>query len=233
MIRGIFVLFLLAGLWGCANRTTNNTTTSDTPVTVPAPTPVSLEDTHDGLSKAVFASGCFWCTEAVFERVAGVKDVVSGYAGGSATDATYKKVAAGLTDHAEAVIVKYDPQVISYSTLVEVFFASHDPTQVNRQGPDVGRQYRSEIFYATDEEREIAQRYKSELDGSGKYSRPIATNLSKLETFYPAEDYHQNYYELNPNQSYVYNVSRPKVEKFMKEYPQLLKPKYRKQVEKG
>ncbi|HNP19513.1 MAG TPA: peptide-methionine (S)-S-oxide reductase MsrA [Fulvivirga sp.] len=180
------------------------------------------------LDTAYFASGCFWCTEAVFERVNGVVDVISGYAGGTKKNPTYQEVGAGLTNYAEAVRIAYDPKVVSYKMLVEMFFASHDPTQLNRQGPDIGKQYRSEIYYRTEEEKSLAIARKEYLDKSGKYDSKIETKITAFTTFYPAEDYHQNYYELHPNQSYVYAVSRPKVEKFVKEYHDYLKPEYKK-----
>lgn len=180
-----------------------------------------------GADTAIFASGCFWCTEAVFERVKGVEDVVSGYSGGPEKNPTYSEVSAGRTEHAEAVRVIYDPEVVSYHELVEMFFASHDPTQLNRQGPDVGKQYRSAIFYRNNEEKQTAEEVMKELDASGKYKRPIVTEITPFTAFYEAEDYHQNYYELHPDQPYVSSVSRPKVEKFMKEYKHKLKEKYK------
>lgn len=179
------------------------------------------------LDTAFFASGCFWCTEAVFERIKGVENVISGYSGGTKLNPTYEEVSAGLTDYAEAVRVVYDPQVVSYQELVEMFFASHDPTQLNRQGPDVGKQYRSAIFYRNGSERETAEQVMQKLNGSGKYNKPIVTEITKFTSFYEAEDYHQNYYELHPNQPYVASVSRPKVEKFMKEYRHKLKDRYK------
>ncbi len=175
---------------------------------------------------AYFASGCFWCTEAVFERVNGVSEVVSGYAGGKRANPTYTQVSMGLTSHAEAVRIVYDPEVVSYELLVEFFYASHDPTQLNRQGPDVGKQYRSEIFYNTEEEREAAEKRRDYLNKSGKYDTEIVTKITAFTNFYDAEDYHQDYYKNHPNQPYVYSVSRPKVEKFVKEYKQYLKPEY-------
>lgn len=181
------------------------------------------------LDTAYFASGCFWCTEAVFERVKGVKEVVSGYAGGSKPNPTYEEVAAGQTDYAESVRVRYDPEVISYRQLVKVFFGSHDPTQLNRQGPDVGKQYRSAIFYRTDRELAIAREVKEQLEASGKYEEgEIVTRFTKYDRFYEAEDYHQDYYAHHPENPYIQNVSRPKVEKFMKEFKHLLKEEYQK-----
>ena len=181
------------------------------------------------LDTAYFASGCFWCTEAVYERVEGVVDVVSGYAGGTKPNPTYQQVSYGLTNYAEAVRVVYNPEVVSYKLLIEFFYASHDPTQLNRQGPDVGKQYRSEVFYQTEEEKELATDRKDYLDKSGKYASKIVTRITAFTNFYDAEDYHQDYYEIHPNQPYVYSVSRPKVEKFVKEYQKYLKPKYQNQ----
>ncbi|UII33798.1 peptide-methionine (S)-S-oxide reductase MsrA [Fulvivirga ulvae] len=179
------------------------------------------------LDTAIFASGCFWCTEAVFERVKGVEDVVSGYSGGTTSNPTYEEVGAGRTDYAESVRVLFDPEVVTYEELVEMFFASHDPTQLNRQGPDIGKQYRSAIFYRTAEQQKTAKKVIGKLEGSGKYDKPIVTEITRFSSFYEAEDYHQNYYELHPNQPYVASVSRPKVEKFMKEYKHKLKDQYK------
>ena len=188
--------------------------------------PVLTSEVKARLDTVYFASGCFWCTEAVFERVKGVKDVVSGYSGGSSKNPTYKQVSAGLTDHAEAVSVAYDPEVVSYEDLVYMFFGSHDPTQLNRQGPDVGKQYRSAIFYTSEEEKATAVAVMKDLNKK-KYNGEIVTEITEFSGFYPAEDYHQNYYELNPNQSYIVSVSKPKVEKFMKEFKDQLKEEYK------
>lgn len=179
------------------------------------------------LDTAYFASGCFWCTEAVYERVQGVYDVVSGYSGGKEKNPTYRQVSAGITSHAEAVRVLYDPDEVSYTTLVEVFFGSHDPTTLNRQGPDVGPQYRSAIFYSNDQEKQVAVTIKDKLDKAGKFSNPIVTEITAFSFFYVAEDYHQNYYELHPNQPYIVSVSRPKVEKFKKAFKNKLKEAYK------
>lgn len=187
----------------------------------------TIEQLPQTLDTAYFASGCFWCTEAVFERVKGVYDVVSGYSGGTKLNPTYSEVSAGRTNYAEAVRIAFNPTIVSYQDLVNMFYASHDPTQVNGQGPDIGKQYRSAIFYLTASEEEIALSTKKKLDESGKYSKPIATEITAFTTFYPAEDYHQDYYELHPNQPYVVSVSRPKVEKFEKEFKKWLKEKYK------
>jgi peptide-methionine (S)-S-oxide reductase len=187
-----------------------------------------IEAGYAGLERAVFAGGCFWCVEAVFERVQGVQEAISGYAGGNEPNPDYRKVASGSTSYAEAVIVYYDAGQVSYEQLLTAFFAGHDPTQLNRQGPDVGRQYRSAIFYQNETEKAAAEAFIQQLEASGQFRQPIVTVLDPLGDFYVAEGYHQDYYELNPNQSYVRSVSRPKVEKFMKAHPELLKPQYRK-----
>jgi peptide-methionine (S)-S-oxide reductase len=188
----------------------------------------AIEEDYEGLSRAVFAGGCFWCIEAVFERVEGVEEAISGYAGGTQPNPTYKSTSYGKSDHAEAVIVFYDPQVVTYKSLLTAFFAGHDPTQLNRQGPDVGRQYRSGIYFQNAAEQKQAQAYIEELERSGNFNRVIVTEIKPLGDFYVAEGYHQDYYEFNPNQPYVRSVSRPKVQKFMKAHPELLKEEYKK-----
>ncbi|WP_411031472.1 peptide-methionine (S)-S-oxide reductase MsrA [Spongiimicrobium sp. 3-5] len=172
---------------------------------------------------AYFASGCFWCVEAIFESVKGVKEVVSGYAGGSEENPTYEKVARGLTTHAEAVEVYYDPKVISFTELVQVFFGSHDPTSLNRQGPDRGPQYRSIAFYKNDEEKKIIENYKRALNDKNVYDRPIVTEVVAFSKFYKAEDYHQDYERNNPNNGYIRNVSVPRLNRFKKNFPDYLK----------
>ena len=174
-------------------------------------------------TKAVFASGCFWCVEAVFESVEGVEEAISGYAGGSAAQANYNDVSAGITDHAEAVEVYYDPTVVSYETLLIVFFGSQDPTTLNQQGPDRGRQYRSTIFYKDDIEKTAAQAYISKLEKDEVFNKPITTTLEPLTKFYAAEEYHQNFEARNPNQGYVRAVSVPRLNRFKNKYPELLK----------
>lgn len=172
----------------------------------------------------VLAGGCFWCTEAVFEQLDGVTTVISGYAGGQADTANYQAVSAGRTDHAEVIQISYDPSQISYGQLLRVFFSvAHDPTQVNRQGPDVGKQYRSAIFYADEDQKRIAEAYIKQLDDSGLFDKPIATTLEKLYQFHPAEQYHQDYVKLNPNQGYVVVNALPKLDKIRKQFPDLLK----------
>ncbi|WP_046745309.1 peptide-methionine (S)-S-oxide reductase MsrA [Kordia zhangzhouensis] len=172
---------------------------------------------------AYFASGCFWCVEAIFESVKGVKEVVSGYAGGKAETANYQMVSAGKTNHAEAVKVYYDSKVVSYETLVKVFFGSHDPTTLNRQGPDYGRQYRSAIFYKNSHEKKVIDQYISQLQKDQVFNGRITTEVTPYTAFYDAEEYHQDYEANNPNNPYIRNVSIPRLKRFQKKFPELLK----------
>ncbi|WP_461077771.1 peptide-methionine (S)-S-oxide reductase MsrA [Spirosoma flavus] len=176
------------------------------------------------LEKATFGTGCFWCTEAVYESLDGVASAVSGYEGGQKVDPTYKEVCTGTTGHAECVEVTYDPSKITYAELLEAFFRSHDPTTLNRQGNDVGTQYRSVIFYHNDEQKQLAETAKAELNKSGAYSNSIVTQIAPATTFYEAEDYHQNYFANNPNQGYCAFVVAPKLDKFRKVFKEKLKP---------
>ena len=176
-----------------------------------------------GMDTATFAGGCFWCVEASFEQIAGVAEGVSGYAGGDKNNANYKLVSAGKTKHAETVQVYYDPEVISYESLLDIFFTAHDPTQVNRQGPDVGYQYRSVIFYHRADQRTLAEGKIQEI--KSQYDDPIATVIHPYEAFYPAEDYHQDYAKKHPFDPYILNVSRPKIDKVKKKFEELLKEK--------
>lgn len=173
---------------------------------------------------ATFGNGCFWCTEAIFQVLEGVEKVVSGYAGGHVEDPTYEQVCSGTTGHAEVLQITYDPDKTSYDELLEVFWKTHDPTTLNRQGNDIGTQYRSIIFYHTEEQQKRAEKYKQELDASVAFSGPIVTTIEPLPKFYPAEDYHQNYYKRNESQSYCSFAVRPKVEKFRKVFKDKLKP---------
>lgn len=175
------------------------------------------------LEKATFGTGCFWCTEALYESLDGVIDAVSGYEGGQKPNPTYKEVCTGTTGHAECVEVTYDPAKITYAELLEAFFRSHDPTTLNRQGADVGTQYRSVIFYHNDEQKRLAETAKAELDKSGAYSNPIVTEISPASTFYEAEAYHQSYFANNPNQGYCAFVIAPKLDKFKKVFKEKLK----------
>ncbi len=173
---------------------------------------------------AYFASGCFWCVEAIFESVKGVKEVVSGYSGGTEENPTYEQVGGGMTHHAEAVEVYYDPKEISFTALVQVFFGSHDPTTLNRQGPDRGPQYRSIAFYKNDSEKKIIENYIAALKEQKVYGEDaITTEVTKFEKFYDAEDYHQDYERKHPNNPYITNVSIPRLNRFKKIFPGYLK----------
>ncbi len=172
---------------------------------------------------ATFGSGCFWCTEAIFEKLKGVESVVSGYSGGKTDNPTYKEVCSGETGHAEVTQITYDPSIISFTELLEVFWKTHDPTTLNRQGNDVGTQYRSVIFYHNEEQKKLAEEYKKKLEEAKIYANPIVTEITKFEKFYPAENYHQDYYEQNKSQPYCSFVIKPKVEKFKKVFEDKLK----------
>ncbi len=175
------------------------------------------------MEKATFGGGCFWCVEAVFERMKGVKSVESGYAGGHVENPTYQQVTTGKTGHAEVAQIEYDPDEIGYEELLEIFFKTHDPTTLNRQGNDVGTQYRSIILYHNEEQKDVAEKVKARLEESGEYKQPIVTEIKPLGTFYEAEDYHQDYYKNNPNQAYCRIVIAPKLEKAEKKFSLKLK----------
>jgi len=177
----------------------------------------------DAPATAIFAGGCFWCTEAAFEQLDGVLDVTSGYIGGSAETANYRAVCNGNTGHAEAIRISYDPAKISYEQLLAVFFDAHDPTQLNRQGNDVGTQYRSAIYCADDAQKQVAQAKIDQLNAAKAFPRPIVTTLEPLSTFYPAEDYHQDYARLNPDQPYIQAVSMPKACKVREKHAGLMR----------
>lgn len=175
------------------------------------------------LKKAYFAGGCFWCVEAIYESIEGVHEVFSGYSGGETKNPNYNQIGTGKTGHAETVEILYDPKIVSFGTLVKVFFGSHDPTTFFRQGPDRGSQYRSIAFYTNINERKIIQQYVVLLVEKEIFSNKIVTEVKALEKFYYAEEYHQNFERLNPNNPYVKNVSIPRLRKFKKAYPELLK----------
>ena len=178
-----------------------------------------------GEATAVFAGGCFWGVDAVYKHLKGVKKVVSGYSGGNGATANYMMVGTGTTGHAEAVQVIYDPSQIAYTDLLKVFFSvAHDPTQLNRQGPDVGPQYRSAIFYADPQQKELAERYIAQLEAAKSFGKPIVTKVAALDKFYPAEDYHQNYLALHPNQPYIVYHDLPKLEALKKQFPAWYRP---------
>ena len=201
--------FVLAFLMACSNPGT-------------AQQPKTAEQL-EGYSRAYFASGCFWCVEAIFQSVKGVEEAISGYSGGLIKDPSYRLVSSGQTRHAEAVEVYYDPKVVSYETLVKVFFGSHDPTTLNRQGPDRVPQYRSVIYYLNADEKAIAEKAIADLTASKVWPDPIVTEVVPFEIFYKAEDYHQEYEALHPDQPYVRSVSIPRLNRFKAKFPELLK----------
>ncbi len=189
--------------------------------------PIMMNNTEQAnssnIDSAVFAAGCFWCVEVQFLQLNGVEKIISGYMGGTKENPTYTEVCTGNTGHAEVVKILYNPKEISYEELLAAFFWSHDPTQLNRQGNDIGTQYRSEIFYNTSEEQEKAKFYIQKLNEEKVYNQEVVTKISPVSTFYPAEAYHQNYYNLNPNQGYCQLVIKPKLEKFKKVFEKQLK----------
>jgi peptide-methionine (S)-S-oxide reductase len=215
-MKRIFTLGILSiALFACGQQTTVTPTTSSAQDSI-AILPL------DSLETAYFASGCFWCVEAVFESVKGVQEAVSGYSGGEIPNPSYELICTGKSKHAEAVKVYYNPEVISYSKLVDVFFNSHDPSTLHRQGPDAGPQYRSIAFYQTPAEQEIIDAKIAALKKSKKFSK-ITTEVTAFDIFYDAEDYHQNYERNHPNQGYIRSVSIPRLNAFKKTMPELLK----------
>ncbi|MCX7547926.1 peptide-methionine (S)-S-oxide reductase MsrA [Xanthomarina sp. F1114] len=215
-IKSLFPTLLAVLLFSCNNMAQQNTeqqaVINATPIEVPL---------QNGKAKAYFASGCFWCVEAIYESVYGVEEVISGYAGGHTKNPTYASSNTGRTGHAEAVEVIYNPEQVSFSTLVDVYFGSQNPTQVNGQGPDKGSQYRSIIFYQNDEQKQIIEEKKEVL--AKKLNASIAAEVYPFTQFWIAEDYHQNYEKLHPENSYIQNVSIPRLKKFKSKFPELLK----------
>jgi len=212
-MKRIIILALLcvtAGACGQNVKKENKNMSEKTPVT-------------EGLELATFGSGCFWCTEAIFLNVKGVERVESGYTGGRVKNPTYKEVCSGLTGHAEVIQLSYNPKVISYEELLEIFWKTHDPTTLNRQGADVGTQYRSAVFYHNEEQKRLAEYYKKKLGDEKIWDAPIVTEITPATVFYKAEDYHQNYYNLNSEQTYCSFVITPKLEKFKKVFASKLK----------
>lgn len=183
----------------------------------------NMENKESKLKTAVFAGGCFWCTEAIFSELKGVQKVVSGYSGGKVANPTYEQVCTGKTGHAECTQITYDPAQISFAELLEVFWMTHDPTTLNRQGADSGTQYRSAIFYTDEDQKQVALEYKAKLEKEKIWNDPIVTEITRFEKFYPAENYHQEYYQNNPNQGYCRIVITPKIEKFKKIFANKLK----------
>jgi peptide-methionine (S)-S-oxide reductase len=185
------------------------------------PAPANEVESATGMQTAVLAGGCFWGVQGVFQHTAGIANVVSGYSGGEKSTATYNSISSGTTGHAEAVEIKYDPKQISYGKILQIFFSvAHDPTQLNRQGPDSGTQYRSEIFATTADQKKIADSYVAQLNDAKVYPKPIVTKISSLKAFYPAEAYHQDYLTLHPNQPYIAINDIPKVENLKKLFGQ-------------
>ena len=178
------------------------------------------------LETALFANGCFWCTEAIFKRLKGVASVIPGYAASQVPNPSYREVCTGRTGAAEATQITYDPSIISYDTLLEIFWRTHDPTTLNRQGNDVGTQYRSAIFFLNDAQKQSALASKAALEKAGTYKNPIVTEITPLTNFYPAEDYHKDYYDNNRSQGYCMVVIDPKVKKLLKEYSNVVKDEY-------
>lgn len=201
-------------------RVTENNLTVDT-----NKTEQKMTDSTINVEQAIFGAGCFWCVEAVFQRVPGVIKVESGYSGGSIKNPTYREICSGLTGHAEVCKISFDPSKVSFETLLSVFWQTHDPTTLNRQGADVGTQYRSAIFYTNEAQKMAAEKLKQELDKSGAFANPIVTEITALSNYYPAEDYHQNYYNQNSGQSYCQFVIAPKLEKFEKVFGEQFRKK--------
>lgn len=220
---GMRYLFILIGtiplsiLLSCAQKSNAKANTMD----------YKIDTTHavsDGTKEiATFGNGCFWCTEAIFQQLKGVSKVTSGYSGGHVENPTYEEVCSKTTGHAEAIQIEFDPAVITYDELLEVFWQTHDPTTLNRQGNDVGPQYRSVVFYHNENQKKKAEEYKAALDKSGAFNKPIVTFIEPFKNFYAAENYHQNYYKLNGKAPYCYFVIKPKLEKFEKVFKSKLK----------
>jgi peptide-methionine (S)-S-oxide reductase len=187
----------------------------------PVPAVDEVKAAFSGHETAVFAGGCFWGTQSVFQRVKGVTSTMAGYSGGSASTATYDQVTTDTTGHAESVKVDYDPSKLTYGQLLRIFFTVHDPTQLNRQGPDVGTSYRSAIFYANDEQKKIATAYIAQMEAAHVFSKPIVTQVVPLKGFYDAESYHQDYATNNPNNPYIQVCDRPKIETLKRDFPEL------------
>jgi peptide-methionine (S)-S-oxide reductase len=215
-VRGAIALAVIAPLAALSRPSSRE------PTVVPEAAVTSRLSAAPGLQTIVLAGGCFWGIEAVFEHIKGVTDAVSGYAGGTKGQADYETVSTGTTGHAESVKVTFDPTKVSLEKLLQVFFSvAHDPTQLNRQGPDVGPQYRSAIFFADEEQARVARAYIDQLTKAKVYSRPIVTQVVKLQGFYPAEDYHQNFAERNPTYPYIVYNDAPKVVNLKKQFPEL------------
>lgn len=216
-MKFLFLNFISLVFLACGNQNNQN---SATKAEIANAEPIEVQ-AENGMEKAYFASGCFWCVEAIYESIEGVDESISGYAGGHTKNPSYEESNTGKTGHAEVVEVIYDPEVVSFKTLVEVYFGSQDPTQVNGQGPDRGSQYRSIIFYQNAEQKKIIEEVKAEV--AKKYDKPIAAEILPFQKFWKAEDYHQNYEKNNPNNPYIQNVSIPRLNRFKAKFPDILK----------
>jgi len=210
MKRYFFALFFFCALWACSTKNTAQHVASD------LTNVQTLPPKDDKMEEAILAGGCFWCTEAVFQRIKGVQSVVPGYIGGQTQHPTYKEICTGQTGHAEAIRIVFDPAVVSYQDLLEIFFHTHDPTTLNRQGNDVGTQYRSEIFYTTENQQLVAKEVLRQIDEQKLWPNKIVTKISQASTFYLAEKEHHNYYNDNSKQGYCVFVISPKIEKLEK-----------------
>jgi peptide-methionine (S)-S-oxide reductase len=210
----IVTLLLSFQMWSCTGQPASNATKTGQD---------EIIKSMDSLEVATLGAGCFWCVEAIFQDIKGVKKVESGYSGGSVKNPSYKEVCNGTTGHAEVVQVTFNPKEVSFASILEVFFSTHDPTTLNRQGADVGTQYRSAIFYHSDEQKKIAELAKEAAQSSGDWANPIVTEISAFINFYKAEDYHQDYYNQNGTQPYCQIVITPKIDKFKKKFASLLK----------
>lgn len=222
MAGSVFLIGFI--LLSCANQNKNiQTSAMNTKDAATKNTEQTATPTQDGLELATLGGGCFWCVEAIYQELEGVHKVVSGYAGGPKQETNYKAVCSGTTGHAEVVQITFDPKVISFAEILDVFWRVHDPTTLNRQGADVGTQYRSVIFYHSETQKATAERLLKETDESSLWANPIVTEISPISNYSEAEKYHQDYYNLNPNQSYCTYVIAPKVNKFKKEFKDKLK----------
>jgi len=231
-LSSLGLLCVVAFCIGCADQEIQTSATTTTPATEAKSTETTeqketIAETktmpEPTLMKATFGGGCYWCTEAVFQRLKGVDGIVSGCMGGQVEDPTYEALCSGTTGHAECIQFDYDPSVITFEELLEVFWKTHDPTTLNRQGADVGTQYRSVVFFHSDEQKETAEKYKQKLNEANAFGKPVVTEISEASKFYAAKGMHQNYYNDNPNQGYCSYVIRPKVEKVEKVFADKLK----------
>lgn len=225
----LFLTLLFSGTIACQTKTatdTNNTEEENEKVvftTAKEKNNNTMSDTTTQYDTATLGAGCFWCVEAVFQDLKGVKSVASGYSGGAIKNPTYKEVCSGRTGHAEVCQIVYDPNILSFDELLEVFWQTHDPTTLNQQGADVGTQYRSAVFYHTEEQRKLAEEYKKKLNDANAFGKPVVTEITPYTEFYKAEDYHQDYFNQNGDQPYCRMVIQPKVEKFKKVFKDKLK----------